>query len=125
MTQYEKKIMDILTIAMKGNNLIEFLYDNNTRIVEPYLFGELFNKNDKNHFVEGKYALKAWFVRGYTSLSIDIKEGDRWKLYHIDKIVELKILDEKDFTIRPFYNPDDKDFKRINFRIAQSSQKNN
>ena len=45
MTSKEQQIADLLTTAIKGNNLIEFKYDNEYRTVEPYLFGELYSVN--------------------------------------------------------------------------------
>jgi len=66
---------------------------------------------------EGIFALRAWFVSGYSSQPVDKKEGDRWRLYEFNKICDLTILDEKEKQIRPFYNLNDKKFKRINFRV--------
>jgi hypothetical protein len=45
MTPKEQQIADLLITAIKGNNLIEFKYDNEYRIVEPFLFGELYSVN--------------------------------------------------------------------------------
>ncbi len=116
MTPKERQIAEILTTAIKGNNLIEFKYDNEYRTVEPFLFGELYSVN-QTHEQEGKYALKAWLGSGFSSLPVDIRTGDRWRKYEFKKITELTILKERFKTIRQLYNPDDKDFKRINYRI--------
>jgi hypothetical protein len=67
---------------------------------------------------EGVYALRAWFVSGYSSQNIDIKAGDRWRIYHIEKIEKLEILEEANHTVRPFYDLYDKNFKRINFHVV-------
>ena len=32
-------------------------------------------------------------------------------------MIEIEILTEMNKIVRPFYHPDDKDFKRINFRV--------
>jgi hypothetical protein len=45
MTPKERQIAEILTAAIRGNNLIEFKYDNEYRTVEPFLFGELYSVN--------------------------------------------------------------------------------
>jgi hypothetical protein len=116
MTPKEQQIAEILTTAIKGNNLIAFKYDNEYRIVEPFLFGELYSVN-QTHDQEGIYALRAWLVSGFSSLPVDIRTGDRWRKYELKKIIELTILKERNKTIRPLYNPNDKDFKRINYRI--------
>jgi hypothetical protein len=117
MTTQEQQIIETLILAIKGNNLVEFKYEGQNRIVEPYLLGELYNKH-QTHFEEGTYALRAWFVRGFTSQLVDSKKGDRWREYEIIKMLDLVILDETNKTIRPFYNPNDKDFKRTIFRVG-------
>ena len=116
MTPKEQQIAQLLTTAIKRNNLIEFKYDNEFSTVEPFLFGELYSVN-QTFDQEGIYALRAWLVSGYSSLPLDSKPGDRWRKYELNKIMDLKILDERYKIIRPLYNPYDKDFKRINYRI--------
>ena len=116
MTPKEQQIIDTLITAIKGSNLIEFKYDGQNRIVEPYLIGELYSSH-QTHLEEGTFALRAWFVSGYSSQPVDSKQGDRWRVYHLKKIVELAILEDTNKLVRPFYHPDDKDFKRINFRV--------
>jgi hypothetical protein len=116
MTLVEQQNLDHIIIAMKGANLIRFEYEGEIRIVEPYLLGELYDKF-KNHLEEGKYALRAWFVDGYSSRPIDKIEGDRWRIYELNKMIKIETLIETKKTLRPLYNPNDKDFKRINFRV--------
>ena len=116
MTTREQQIIDTLTAAIKSNNLVEFKSDGKKRKVEPYLIGELYSIH-QNHLEEGTFALRAWFVSGFSSQPVDIRQGDRWRVYHLEKMVELIILDEKNTKVRPFYNQDDKEFKRINFRV--------
>jgi hypothetical protein len=96
--------------------LIEFKYDGKNRIVEPYLIGELYSIH-QNHLEEGTLALRAWFVSGYSSQPVDTRPGDRWRKYEIEKMTELEILELTNKLIRPLYSPNDKDFKRINFRV--------
>ncbi len=116
MTTKIQQIIAALISAMKSDSLVEFKYDGKIRKVEPYLIGELYSIH-QNHFEEGIYALRAWFVSGYSSQPVDRKQGDRWRVYHLEKMSELVILDETNRLVRPFYNPDDKDFKRIKFRV--------
>lgn len=116
MTPKEKQIIDTLFTAIKGSHLIEFKYNNEYRTVEPYLIGELYSIH-QTHLEEGTFALRAWFVNGYSSLPIDTRPGDRWRKYELKKMTELVILELTNKMIRPLYNPNDKDFKRINFRV--------
>jgi hypothetical protein len=120
MTLEEKEIIHTLSIAIKGRNLIRIKYDGEYRIVEPYLIGELYDKF-QNHLIEGVYALRAWFVSGYSSQNLDIKEGDGWRIYHLQKIEKLEILVETNLKIRPFYDKYDKNFKRINFHVFNNN----
>ena len=121
MTPKESQNMNILIEAIKGRNLISFKYDREIRIVEPYLVGELYSIH-QNHLEERKYALRAWFVRGYSSQSVDRKEGDRWRKYELNKINEPDILPEANKSIMPLYNKYDKDFKRINFHVSENAK---
>jgi hypothetical protein len=116
MTPKEQQIIDILITAIKGGNLIRFEYDGQIRTVEPYLIGELYSKF-QNHLEEGIFALRAWFVRGYSNRPVDKRLDDRWRIYELNKMIEIEILSETNKIVRPLYNPDDKDFKRINFRV--------
>jgi hypothetical protein len=116
MTTKEQQIIETLTSAIKSNSLVEFKYGGKNRKVEPYLIGELYSIH-QNHLEEGIFALRAWFVSGYSSQPVDISQGERWRIYHIEQMVELIILDETNKMVRPLYDPNDKDFKRINFHV--------
>lgn len=116
MTIKEEQNLSAIMSAMNGNNIIEFIYNEKKRIVEPFLVGELYNKY-QNHLEEGTYALRAWFIEGYSSEKLDLKEGDRWRIYELDKMSDLIILNERFLKMRPLYNPNDTSFKRINLRM--------
>jgi hypothetical protein len=116
MTPKEKQIYETLISAIKGNNLVEFLYDDKQKIVEPYLIGELYSIH-QNHLQKGIFALRAWFVSGHSSQPVDRHRGDRWRIYHLNKITGLVIREETNMNVRPLYDLYDKDFKRINFRV--------
>lgn len=118
MTQKEKENVDKLKEAMNKNNAVTFIYKNQLTIVEPYLIGELYDKF-KNHLFEGEWALRAWFLNGETSLKVDKKEGDRWRIYKLNEIDKITILDTKIFFYRPLYNKWDKNFKRIELFFDQ------
>ncbi len=119
MTLEEKEIINTISKAIKGRSLIGIKYGGENSIVEPYLIGELYDKHN-NHLKEGVYALRAWFVSGYSSQNLDIKEGDRWIIYYLQKIEKLEILEETNHKIRQFYNMYDKNFKRINFHVVDN-----
>ena len=121
MTPKEQQIIDTLISAIKGTNLVEFKYDGQNRIAEPYLIGELYSKH-QTHLEEGTFALRAWFVGGYSSQPVDKRQGDRWRKYEIKKMMGLVILDETNKIVRLLYDPNDKDFKRINFRVEIKHQ---
>lgn len=116
MTIKEEQNLSLIMSAMNSNKTIEFIYDEKKRIVEPFLVGELYNKY-QNHLEEGTYALRAWFIEGYSSEKLDLKEGDRWRNYELDKMSDLIIVNQRFLKMRPFYNPNDKSFKRINLRM--------
>ncbi|MFM2156506.1 MAG: hypothetical protein RL516_1255 [Bacteroidota bacterium] len=116
MTPKEQKTIEILITAIKGRNLIRFEYEGQIRIVEPYLIGELYNKF-QNHLEEGKFALRAWFVRGYSSNPINKLKGNNWRIYELNKMIGIEILSEKNLIVRPLYNQYDNAFKRINFHV--------
>ena len=116
MTPKEQKTIEILITAIKGRNLISFEYEGQIRIVEPYLIGELYNKF-QNHLEEGKFALRAWFVRGYSSNPINKLKVNNWRIYELNKMIGIEILSEKNLIVRPLYNQYDNAFKRINFHV--------
>jgi len=116
MTSKEEQFLSLVIKAMNNKNLIQFVYENKLRIIEPFLVGELYSKYE-NHLVEGAYAVRGWLVRGYSSKNLDVKKGDRWRIYELDKMSDLLILNETFYDARPLYNPDDSSFKRINLRM--------
>jgi hypothetical protein len=53
MTQKEKENVEKLKESMNKNNAVTFSYNNELKIVEPCLIGELYDKF-KNHLIEGE-----------------------------------------------------------------------
>ena len=117
MTPTEQQICDTLTAAIKGHNLVQFKYKGTNRIVEPFLIGELYSIHQVDS-EEGTFALRAWFMRGFTSQPVDRTQSDRWRIYEFKEMVDLVILDETYKIVRPLYNQDDRKFKRINYRVV-------
>ena len=91
---------DTLCKAITARRLIEFRYDGMVRVVEPYAVGILTTDN---------VALSAWHVRGFT----ESRAIPKWRLYKLDKMGIITILDEVFEGPRRGYNPRDSRMKRI------------
>ena len=95
---------DIICEAIEKKKLLQFSYDDLTRIVEPHLLGRK---------TSGKDALSAYLVEGYT-------ESDRepyWRNYSVEKIDFLVMLDETFTGVRAGYNPNDETMEEIYCRL--------
>jgi hypothetical protein len=95
---------DIICEAIKTKRLLQFSYDDLTRIVEPHLLGRK---------TSGKDALSAYLIEGYT-------ESDRapyWRSYSVEKIEFPVMLDENFTGAREDYNPNDKTMEEIYCRL--------
>jgi len=84
--------MDIICEAIRERKLLQFYYNGGERIVEPYAYGY-----DKN----GNLKLRAYQVDGYSSRG----KTEGWKLFDVDKVESIQILENRCFDIRPEYNP--------------------
>ena len=96
----------IICEAIAKRKLLQFSYDDLTRIVEPHLFGRKTSGND---------VLLAWLVEGYT-------ESDRapfWRNYAVENMDFLIMLDETFEGTREGYNPDDKTMEEIYCRLEK------
>ena len=92
--------------AIKNKRLLQFQYDNLTRVVEPHLLGRKTSGND---------TLSAYLVRGYT-------ESDKkpyWRTYLLSEIKNLVVLDEVFAGPRKGYNPYDKTMEHIYCRLER------
>ncbi len=85
---------DIIIEAIESRKLLEFYYKNHHRIVEPHTFG-ISSKGNEN--------LSAFQIDG-TSERNNVPD---WGLFTIDKIVDLKILNESFVGTRPKYTKKD------------------
>jgi predicted DNA-binding transcriptional regulator YafY len=76
-----ESIKNIICSAIKSKQLIQFNYDDGTRIVEPYCYG--LSKNDKE-------ILRAYQIKG------DSKSGHPvgWKLFNASKMKNITISNE-------------------------------
>jgi len=92
--------VSLICQAIRRRALLEFLYDDRMRVVAPYCCG-----------VSGRGAevLRAVQVRG-ESASGSLGFG---KLWTVDEIRELRVLDESFVPDDPNYNPRDRAMTRI------------
>lgn len=92
--------MDTLIInAIKNQNVIEFYYEGELRIVEPHCYGET---------TAGNEGLRAFQVGGYSSSG---KLG--WKMYDIGKADDITNTGDSFDGPRPGYSRGDKGMSRI------------
>lgn len=109
MTDQEREALTIeISKAVQKKQLIRFYYVDEYsnfkgyRTVEPYLIG--IHKQSKNT------NLRAWFLPDSTQILI---EKPDWKMYVIDWISKLELLNETYSHTRAGYNPNDKMMKTI------------
>lgn len=89
--------------AIKKRSLIRFCYDEEIRIVEPYVHGMSKQNNE--------------VLRGFQTKSTSKSEVG-WKLFKISKISDLSIFSGQTFDQnRPNYNPDDEGMTTIHCHV--------
>jgi hypothetical protein len=94
----------VICEAIEKRRLLQFSYDDLTRIVEPHLLGRKTSGND---------ALLAWLVEGYTESDSE----PYWRNYVVDQMDFLIVLDETFDGTREGYNPQDKTMEEIYCRL--------
>jgi len=96
-----KKMKDLICKAIASRLVIEFIYENEIRIVEPFVLGY--------HKDTGNLILRSFRVGGYSKS----EREPYWRLFDISKIKDLKITQKKAMDFREFYNPNDKHMDKI------------
>jgi hypothetical protein len=93
--------LETINKAIFEKKVIKFYYDGELRGVEPFLTGV--------HKDTGNDSLRAWWTFGYT------KSNNRpnWRLYTVNLISNIKVMDEIFDGDRIYYNPTDKDMSTI------------
>ena len=86
-------IRETICSAVRTHHVIEFTYDGQTRLVEPYVVWP--SKEDE-------WQLGGWLVGGHSETGI----GPAWRCYNIASIVNLKVLEQTFSGDRPGYNRD-------------------
>jgi hypothetical protein len=90
--------------AIARRKLLQFSYDDLTRIVEPHLLGRKTSGND---------VLSAYMIEGYTESDHD----PYWRNYAVEKIEFMIVLDETFEGAREGYNPEDQSMEEIYCRL--------
>ena len=90
----------IICEAIEKRRLLQFSYEDLTRIVEPHLLGRKTSGND---------VLSAWLVEGYTESDSD----PYWRNYAVEKMDFITMLDETFTGTREGYNAQDKTMEEI------------
>lgn len=84
--------------AIENQNVIEFYYEGERRVVEPHCYGET---------TAGNEGLRAYQIDGYSSSG---KMG--WKMYDLGKSDNIAITEDR-FNVRNGYKRGDKGMSEI------------
>ncbi len=115
--------LEKIIFAIVNNRKISFSYSkagDTTKeqkiIVEPFLVGTLKTKEVK---IDEPLFLSAW----YCATAIEKAEGktDGWKLYDLNQMKNLVVLDETFSPKRKYYNKNDSRMKAILARIEKNA----
>lgn len=95
---------EIICQAIAQKRLLQFSYDDLTRIVEPHLFGRK---------TSGKDALSAYMIDGYS----ESDQEPYWRSYSVEKMEFVIMLDETFPAARAGYNANDRTMEEIYCRL--------
>ena len=94
----------IICEAIEKKRLLQFSYDDLTRIVEPHLFGRK---------TSGNNVLSAYLVGGYT----ESDNAPYWRNYVVEEMEFVVMLDETFAGARKGFNPNDISMETIYCRL--------
>lgn len=94
----------IICEAIEKRRLLQFSYDDLTRIVEPHIFGRK---------TSGRDVLSGWLVEGYT----ESDSAPYWRNYLVENMDFIILLDETFSGTREGYNPEDKSMEKVYCRL--------
>jgi predicted DNA-binding transcriptional regulator YafY len=94
----------ILCEAIRARRLVRFAYRGGYRIVEPYCHGI-----DHN----GRDVLRGYQTRGYTWS----RRGEGWRLFRVDNLADLAIIEDSFDRPRRGYDPHDHAMAAIHYRV--------
>jgi len=85
----------IICQAIKERKVLQFSYEGNIRIVEPFTLG--------NHKDTGNLVLSAFRIGGYSKSANE----PQWRLYIVNEMQNLSSTNQRAMATRPGYNPND------------------
>lgn len=97
---------ELIIKAIKNKNILQFIYDDKLRIVEPHVFGTSTKVNSSD-------LLRAYQVMGGSNSDNDLG----WRLFSIDKIDDISLSENTFDVARKYYNPDDSAMEEIYINI--------
>jgi len=86
-------MIQVFTQAITQKRLIQFIYKNEIRIVEPHMLAH----NERNHL-----SLSAWWVGGYSQSG----SSPHWREYLLAEVSGVQMLSGTFDTPRPGYKRD-------------------
>lgn len=92
---------EIICDAIRKRLVIEFNYEGELRIVEPFVLGL--------HKTTGNLVLRSYRVGGYSKS----EREPSWRLFNTTYIENLKLTDKIAKSDREYYNPEDKHMSEI------------
>lgn len=99
-----KNLESVICEAISQKRLLQFAYDDLTRIVEPHLLGRK---------TSGNVVLSAYLVDGYS----ESDDEPYWRNFVVEEMEFTVMLDEKFPGSREGYNPNDKTMTEIYCRL--------
>lgn len=91
----------IICEAIQNRLVIKFIYDGETRVVEPFALGY--------HKDTGNLVLRSYRVGGYSKSANE----PPWRLFVMNNATELEITTTAAQSDREYYNPNDKHMSEI------------
>lgn len=93
--------IEMLSKAIKERRLVKFVYEGEIRIVEPFTLGVIRKSN--------KLSISAYIIDGFSKS----KNPSPWRLYHLNKITQLEILEFEAECYREGYKESDSRMSEI------------
>jgi hypothetical protein len=97
---------DLICEAIRRKRLLQFSYENHTRVVEPHILG----RDAAGHDI-----LSAYLVRGYS----ESRKQPYWRFYLLSDVKLLTMLDEHFPGPRKGYNPKDPRMLKVYCRLVR------
>jgi hypothetical protein len=94
----------ILCEAIRGRRLVRFAYRGGYRIVEPYVYGA---------DTEGRDLLRGFQTYGYSTSG----RPSGWRLFRVDKLADLAIIENSFSKARRGYDPHDQAMATLHYRV--------